>query len=386
MIATILYSSPTFEGVDYNERKVAQGSATQLVMENFGYLEGNKDATSESLRQYLQDYSRRNERIQKPQLHVAFSCKGQEMSTDELVTFARSWLVEMGYNHPQQPLLIYSHNDTDNNHIHVITSRVDPIGKKVDHSHERVRSKAFVERTLGVDTKKAMNEVLMRSFGYKYASLSQWKAILESSGYAVAEQGDELKIAKNGAYAHTLSKKEVEERISRKEDYVDKRRTKQIKALLLKYRGLSCEKEELQAMMKRKFGMDLVFLGAKDSPRGYFLVDHKEQKVYKGSELVKLDQLLAFEAKEAKLQRIDAFIDAQLEERPRLTSRDLNTLLKKHYDASYREGKVYFGQHEWEIQPYMIEALRYNDRVELINGYSYATSEERVALGQQLQG
>ena len=39
MIVSILYSSPTFEAVDYNERKVANGVASLLVAENMGYLE-----------------------------------------------------------------------------------------------------------------------------------------------------------------------------------------------------------------------------------------------------------------------------------------------------------------------------------------------------------
>lgn len=381
MIATILYSSPTFEAVDYNERKCSQGAATQIVMENFGYLEGNQDATTESLKQYLQDYSQRNDRIQKPQLHVAFSCKGQEMNTEELVSFARSWLAEMGYNNPQQPLLIYAHHDTDNNHIHVITSRVDNEGKKIDHAHERVRSKAFVDKTLGVDTKQMMDAALTNSLDYKFTSVAQWKAVLETSGYDVAEKGEELKIARNGAYVHTLPKAEIESRISRKETYVDKRRTRQLKALLLKFRNLSCEKEELQTMMKRKFGVDLVFLGSKDTPRGYLVVDHKLKRVYKGSDILKVDQLLAFESKEAKLKRIDAFIDAQLEVQPRLTSKELHKLLKKHYSASYKGGKVYFGMHEEELQPYMQETLKYNNKVSLLSGYRFSTVEEREALG-----
>ena len=135
MIVTILQSSPTFEAVNYNERKVAKGEATMLAIENFGYLESSKDFTSDDLRQYLIEFSKRNERIQKAQFHVAFSCKGQEMNNEELVAYARRWLAEMGYNAPKQPLLVYAHNDTDNNHIHVITSRVDPQGKKIDHNH-----------------------------------------------------------------------------------------------------------------------------------------------------------------------------------------------------------------------------------------------------------
>ena len=38
MIATILPSSTTFHAVDYNERKVSEGVAELLEMENFGFI------------------------------------------------------------------------------------------------------------------------------------------------------------------------------------------------------------------------------------------------------------------------------------------------------------------------------------------------------------
>lgn len=97
MIVSILYSSPTFEAVDYNERKVANGVASLLVAENMGYLEEGQQHSANQLRQQLIDYSSQNERITKPQMHVAFSCRGDEMNNDELVDFAHKWLKEMGY-------------------------------------------------------------------------------------------------------------------------------------------------------------------------------------------------------------------------------------------------------------------------------------------------
>ena len=101
------------------------------------------------------------------------------MNNDELVDFARKWLKEMGYADLKQPLLIYSHNDTDNNHIHVITSRVDPQGRKINHNHERVRSKAFVEKTLGVDTRAELNKAVRDSLEYRFSSIGEWRAIME---------------------------------------------------------------------------------------------------------------------------------------------------------------------------------------------------------------
>ena len=76
------------------------------------------------------------------------------MSEDELLDFAHQYLKEMGYGESGQPLLVYSHYDTENTHLHIITSRVAPDGRKIKHSHERRRSQEVIDRILGNDRKK----------------------------------------------------------------------------------------------------------------------------------------------------------------------------------------------------------------------------------------
>ena len=140
MIATILPGSADFHAVGYNEHKVYKGVATLLEMQNFGGLEASEHPTAKQLVQFLQFYSSQNSRIQKPQFHVAISCKGHEMSEQQLLDFAHRYLQEMGYAEPGQPWLIYAHHDTDNTHLHIVTSRVAPDGRKIQHNHERRRS------------------------------------------------------------------------------------------------------------------------------------------------------------------------------------------------------------------------------------------------------
>jgi len=151
MIATILPSSTNFHAVEYNERKVAKGQAVLLEMKNFGYVGAADGYTPEQLQQYLIDYSARNEHIRKSQFHVAISCRGHEYSQEQLLDIAHQYLHEMDYDDEGQPLLIYAHNDTDNNHLHIITSRVNPNGQKIDHSHERIRSQEAINKIVGED-------------------------------------------------------------------------------------------------------------------------------------------------------------------------------------------------------------------------------------------
>ena len=97
MIATILPSSTNFHAVEYNERKVAEGKAELVEMLNFGYISNMGEYSTEDLITFLNDYSAKNNRIQKPQFHIAFSCKGHEMTHEQLVSFARRYMNEMGY-------------------------------------------------------------------------------------------------------------------------------------------------------------------------------------------------------------------------------------------------------------------------------------------------
>ncbi|EJW92266.1 mobilization protein, partial [gut metagenome] len=100
MIATILPGSSDFHAVGYNEHKVYQGKATLLEIQNFGGLENEENRTAKQLVRFLRLYSSRNSRIQKPQFHVAISCKGHEMSESQLLEFAHRYLHEMGYDEP----------------------------------------------------------------------------------------------------------------------------------------------------------------------------------------------------------------------------------------------------------------------------------------------
>lgn len=138
MIATILPGSADFHAVGYNEHKVYKEVATLLEMQNFGGLDASEHPTAKQLVQFLQFYSSQNSRIQKPQFHVAISCKGHEMSEQQLLDFAHRYLQEMGYAEPGQPWLIYAHHDTDNTHLHIVTSRVSNASERYYIANEVV--------------------------------------------------------------------------------------------------------------------------------------------------------------------------------------------------------------------------------------------------------
>ena len=368
MIATILPSSANFHAVEYNERKVAQGRAELLEMTNFGYIAIGDAYTWEDLTSFLLDYSSKNGRIKYPQFHLAISCRGNEYTQEELVEIAHQYLRDMGYGQPGQPLLIYGHHDTDNNHIHVITSRIDPHGKKIDHNFEKRRSQDVINRIMGVDESQRVGEAVSKAFQYNFSTVPQFMAILETMGYECYTEDAEIVLKRNGEVQEKVKVQLVESKISQEKQ--DKKRMAQLKAILKKYRDMSANRQELQDVMKAKFGVSLVFLGSKDSPYGYLIVDHHTKAVFKGSDVVKVKELLQFQSKEDRFKQVDAFIDQMLDDNINLTTKELNRFLRRQFGTKLLNGSVRYGDSTYQLPEHILATLRSNDRRAWLQSFS----------------
>ena len=380
MIATILPSSSNFHAIAYNERKVAQGKAELLQMSNFGFVGAVGKYTPDDLKQYLVEYSSRiNKRIRRPQFHLAISCRRDEYTKKQLVDFAHQYLREMGYAEEGQPLLIYSHHDTANNHIHIITSRVAPDGHKIDHNHERIRSQQVINKLLGQDENQKVQQVLAQALQYRFASLSQFKAILESDGYECFEKDGRLCVKRGGRILGAIPIESLAAKYSLP-DEAEQKRKNQLRAILRKYRQMAASKEELKQIMKKRFGVDLIFFGSKDKPYGYMIIDHKNKTVYKGSEVLSMKQLLSFQSREERLEKIDIFIDAMLEDNKRLSTYDLNTLLWRQFGSYVTKGRIAFRNERILLNENIRNTLRYNDKLQWLQSFSPVNEIERNLL------
>ena len=199
------------------------------------------------------------------------------MTESELLDFAHRYLKEMGYAEPGQPWLIYAHHDTDNTHLHIITSRVAPDGRKIAYSHERRRSQEVIDRILGTDRQKKIADDMDAARQYTFSSFAQFKAIMVSMGYEVYKKDENVFIKHGGKVQRQIPLAEVEQLF--KSGYRERARCRQLRSILKKYRDVSGGKEELQKELKEKFGIDLVFFGRKDAPYGYMIVDHAHRTV-----------------------------------------------------------------------------------------------------------
>ncbi len=378
MIATILPSSTCFHAVGYNERKVAKGSAHLLEMKNFDAVEMLGHHTPDDLVAYLENYSSKNSRIKKAQFHMAFSCRGHEKTEQELLDFAHEYLREMGYGEEGQPLLVYGHTDTDNTHIHIITSRVAPDGRKIDHNHERVRSQRVVERLLGNDINEKAHRDMEEALSYKFASITQFKALMNSLGYECYDNEGVVSIKRGGAVCLKIPLEEISSHY--RSTTFDRQRRRQLRAIFAKYRDLTANKKELADELKRKFGIELVFFGKKDSPYGYMIIDHNKKAVINGGKIYPIKELLDFATPDERFARIDSQIDAQLANDPKITIGELNDILSRQYKAYVKQGQIWRGRDSRPLRSHMWEALRRNNRIQWVESFAPATEAERDFL------
>lgn len=314
----------SFPGVNYNDKKIDKGKGELMLMKNFPSFI-NKSSKKEQVRDYLRAISVGNKKVLKPQFHAMISTKFQEHSKEELAKIAEDFMEEMGYG--KQPFTVVFHNDTDNNHVHLVTTRVDKTtGKKINDSYEKLKSQKalaqVIEKIYGLNEGEKLNKLLK----YKISSLTQLETLLERSGYKmVKNKRDEnaFDILKNGVKQKAI----VGNQIIFDHQKNDNRKN-QIKAILIKYKEIYSNKvfkvednrrqesmlpdeklahrenhskmkiefeSELQKKLKDIFGIDIIFHQKEDfKPFGYTLIDHKTEKVYKGSELLRMNELFEF--------------------------------------------------------------------------------------------
>ena len=345
-----MVSGGGFPGAGYNERKVAEGMARLMVMENVdGAMRHKVELLHEAgfdcageIEKYLKERSKTygNTKTTRFQFHIAASVKGQMMSADELTDFARQLMAEAGYG--RQPYFVYYHHDTDNNHVHILSTRIQPNGFPIPDHHDYARLNAAANRILSSD----INRDIHRMFSYGYLTEGQFANIIRSHGYKFERVEDRYVLFRGGVKAATISLSEIERHISQEND-TRKERTKQLRAIIRKYKaeiadgkvqnvenvkghkgqkkkyvrrkvnpdirkikasnGKTLSQEEQRHLsdmldiLKTKFGIDIHFQKDRNGEiRSYGIVDHNRKIAFDGSKVMKLSELIDFAQKQER--------------------------------------------------------------------------------------
>ena len=292
MIAKIMKSASSFQAVYYNENKIKEQKAVLLSAVNFesngfelGYL------TKKDFITYLNQVSNLNDNVKNKQFHAVLSTKGREHNAEELKMIAHEYLKKMGYS--ENPYLIYFHQDTDNNHVHIVSTRVNTEGVRIDDSFERRRSLKYIEAIMNNLSRSEMSgkTIVDEALQFRFSTEAQLKLILEQKGYSVQNnENRDILVLKDKNLIATVDREKVVEKLKLP---TDSKRAKQLGAILSKYKN-DVDTEGLQKLIKNKFGVELVFHKGegKEKPYGYTVIDHSTKQVFKGSEVLKLSEIL----------------------------------------------------------------------------------------------
>lgn len=331
-----------FPGVDYNEKKVAEGVAELVKMKNFGPLEQYQFHASDTVKKYLQKIADRNDRVQHPQLHMMVSYPGEPKGEEKqkLLKDFEETLDKLGYK--GQPVLIYAHNDTDHWHLHAVSVRVQQgTGRWINNSFEGVRARQHLDDIRGVDHDKALDKML----NYNFTSKEQFQHILRGNGYHFQENGDSLNVYRACQLVFGVSVSEIEEtaeanKLKNKKNRKEQLdRVRQVRAIISKYRDKSLnaivdvpelkktkrgkihtvaptkaevkrakfqgsdglELSDLKKAQFKKFltdlkrtaSVELIFHRDKDGKvRGYSVIDNAKGNIFNGSDIMKMSALL----------------------------------------------------------------------------------------------
>ncbi|EHQ30914.1 relaxase/mobilization nuclease domain-containing protein [Mucilaginibacter paludis] len=309
MIVKIFRASTSFKAITYNFDKIAKGQATLMKVSGFGALRQLNEVRPEDYRNYLEAQSGLNRNVRLPQFHAMISAPDSSFDSDKLAKLAGQWLDVMGYR--DQPYILVHHRDTDQSHVHMVSTRVSREGKKIDSAFEHRRAIAGLNRLLQKDEAHQAQIDAGKALQYRFSTKAQVLLLLERMGYRIAEKDGQLLLHKFGRQLFVISGQRLEERLAA---YVpDKQRAGQLKAIFRKCQAVynavperasvklsggrtvpaDAYRSDLGDFLKGKFGIDLIFHASGDKPPyGYTIIDHTQQRVFKGSEVLKLADLI----------------------------------------------------------------------------------------------
>jgi len=281
-----------------------------MKVSGFGPLQGLTTLMPQDYINYLKMVSARNKRTYYPQFHVTISAKGKSTGKEALTEIATNWMKEMGYK--DQPYLIIFHKDTANNHVHIVSTRINKEGKKINSGFEKMRAIQNMNKLMKLDALETARMDLQKVLAFSFSTKAQFMLLLEAKGYVLKDSGGKMDLIKFGKKLLSVEFQDVKDRIAGA--VIDSKRAVQIAAIIHKYKKeYSCElrsvaiplpggfekagvgfSSDLCEVLQEKIGLQFLFHGQPGmAPYGYSIIDHAQGIVFKGGEVMDKEVLLA---------------------------------------------------------------------------------------------
>lgn len=130
MVVRITSPHSLQRALNYNEQKCQKEKAVCIFAGNY-LLEANQMNFHQKMER-MQDLIARNERTKKSNtLHISLNFDPSEkFAQDKLTQIAKAYMEKIGFD--SQPYLVYQHHDAGHPHIHILTTSIQPDGKRID--------------------------------------------------------------------------------------------------------------------------------------------------------------------------------------------------------------------------------------------------------------
>ncbi len=272
--------------------------------------------------------------------------------------------------------MIYHHGDTANTHIHIVSTRVDKQGQKVDDAFEKIRSQKVMQEILSLDPAYEAKTTMEKAMVYRFSTDAQFGLLLERQGYIPREKEGKIEIIRYGVVQGSVDKAAVQEKI--REFSIDENRCDQQKAWLLKYTAGKSMNEGIK-LMREKFGVELVYHQTKghENPYGYTLIDHKDKTLYKGSQILGIREFFWQEN-----MTVDDILQKATQNN--WPVKELEKVLKENGWKFHRNGTIQSGSEKQQLSAEFINALHYQERRQLANSFSINDPSCKVVLADWL--
>lgn len=215
MVANIRTGATVGGAIRYNEEKVNCGQAEVLFWHRMlDPFDTAGRMSHERCMASFEPFLQANRRTTNTVFHVSLNPSPEDRLTDEqLGEIAHEYMERMGYG--EQPYIVFKHGDIAREHLHVVSLRVDSMGRKISDSHEYDRSMSILrdlEQKYGLhpsikgqelqdreelhkvdypkgDVKQQVSSTVRACLRhYRCASLGEWRTLLEAFNVSAEER------------------------------------------------------------------------------------------------------------------------------------------------------------------------------------------------------
>lgn len=217
MVAKVISGKSIRGALNYNENKV-KGNASCLLAHKFGSAVSDLSFSNKLTR--FEKLTQRNPKVKTNALHISLNFDTTErLEVRKLKVIAQTYMERIGFG--EQPYLVYQHTDAAHPHVHIVSTIIQPNGKRIDiHNlgrNQSEKARKEIEREFNLvqaeskskkklelqpieatkaiygksETKRAIsNTVRWVTQKYKYTSLPELNAVLRQFN-VIADRGTE---------------------------------------------------------------------------------------------------------------------------------------------------------------------------------------------------